>query len=207
MTTFKVITGFSRLNDEALDSQAHIAYDSLNPNENFSWDDDVMTRFQSEMNEYHDLLEKVKMGTSGDVLRKNMAKEALTKDMHYIAVEVNQQAQNDLVKLQSSGFPLAKTGSKVGPLPKPTDFKVSSGLNTGELLFEVEANRHSSVYLFFYAEMPAPETISAMNKLVSTTHKRNATGFKPGMQYKCLCAYQGSDTTLVYSDPIYIYAQ
>jgi hypothetical protein len=207
MTTFKVITGFSRYTDEDLEIQGQASYSALNPNANFNWDEEVMPRFLTKITDYQDSRKKVVGGTAADVLKKNQAKAALAGEMHYLAVAVNQQAANDLVKLQSSGFPLVKTRSKIGPLPKPSDFRVSSGRNSGELLFEVDSNPQCHVYLFFYAEMPAPDKISDMLEIVSTTHRHNSTGFIPGKQYKCLCAYRGSNTTLVYSDPVYIYAQ
>jgi len=207
MTTSKVITGYVRYPESELAGMAQVACDGLTGNANFVFEEGLLVRFQEHITDYTSLKAKVKNGTTADVLKKNEAKKIVLDDMHYISTEVNQQAKGDLVKLQSSGFPLAKTASPVGPLPKPTDFRVMSGRNSGELLFEVDVHERCQVYLFFFAAMPASENVSEMNKIVSTTHKRNAGSFKPGTQYKCLCAYQGSSTELVYSDPVYVFVQ
>lgn len=207
MITIKVITGYTRYTEDALRNTAQKACDSLNGNVNFDFTAEDISRFQTEISSFDDLRIKAQSGTSADVSRKNEAKKVLIQDMHYLSVEVNQQSHSDLVKLQSSGFPLAKSRGSVGTLPKPTAFQVKSGLNSGDLLFEVDANPNCQVYLFFYAPMPAPDEVSDMRKIVSTTHKRNTGSFIPGTQYKCLCAYQGAETELVYSDPVYIFAQ
>lgn len=207
MISLKVITGYTRYTEDALRNAAQQACDSLNGNTNFDFTAETITRFQTEITSFDDLRMKAQNGTSADVLKKNEAKNVLIQDMHYLSVEVNQQAQSDLIKLQSSGFPLSKSRGPVGTLPKPTGFQVKSGLNSGDLLFEVDANADCQVYLFFYAAVPASDNVDEMHKFVSTTHKRNAVGFTPGTQYKCLCAYQGSETSLVYSDPVYLFAQ
>ncbi|WP_163718729.1 hypothetical protein [Mangrovibacterium lignilyticum] len=207
MTTFRVITSYSRLTDAKLGFQSQLVYDSLNANPAFVWEEGVMANFQLEITAYLSLLETVTNGNPNDVLKKNIAKKTLASDMRLLAQEVNIQAANDVVKLQSSGFTLAKNPVKVGPLPKPTNFEVTSGLNTGELFFTVDANTKCKMYQFFYTGMPATGDNGQMHQVSATTHRKNITGFTPGTQYKCLCAYQGSEDTLVYSEPFYIYAQ
>ena len=207
MAKNKVITDYSRLPDDELSVFSQAVYDALNPNENFIWEEGMMAQFQTKITTYRDLQEDARNGSSSDVLKKNVAKTALTDQLRYMAVEVNQQAGNDLVKLKSSGFQLVKSPSVVGPMPKPTNFTVKTGRNSGQLSFNVDACPNCRMYFFYESSVPAPESIEDMHLIPSTTHRKNVNGFTPGTQYKCVCAYQGSDEELVYSDPVYIYAQ
>ncbi len=202
-----VLTGYGRLKDHDLEAQADVVNNDLPGNPNFQFDAAKVTDFQTNLTNFSAALKNCKNGTSADVLKKNVARKALLASMKYLAVEVNQQADGDTLILQSSGFVLSKVSTKIGPLPKPVDFKVQTGRNSGELLFDVDANANCLVYVFYFAPMPTTLSPVEMSKAVSTTHKVNVGNFTPGTQYKCYCAYQGTDPTLVYSEPIYIYAQ
>jgi hypothetical protein len=138
---------------------------------------------------------------------KNEARVALLENLRTIGMEINLQANNDLLKLQSSGFHLAKERSKVGILPKPTGFTVKSGDNSGDLLCNVDANPNASMYNFYSAPVPAPANINDWRLTPSTNRKKNIPGFIPGKQYELKCAYQGSEDTLIYSDSVFIFAQ
>jgi hypothetical protein len=207
MTKQAVIIDYSRDADKDLDNFAEAVYKALNPNPNFVWDTKVMPLFKTNTDNYRTMLQAAQNGTSTDVLAKNLAKTTLTDQMREIAMEVNKQAGDDLIKLQSSGFILARGKSKVGTLPKPTGFKVSTGANSGDLLMNVDANMDTTTYNFYTAPVPAPANINDWRLTPSTTHRKNISGFTPGTQYAVRCAYLGTDPTLVFSDTVQIYAQ
>jgi hypothetical protein len=202
-----VIIDYSRDTDLELDVFAQNVYTALNPNPNFTWGETVMRNFQSNITAYRTALEKAQNGTPAETARKNAARKVLVVDLKNIALEVNIQANGDLLKLQSSGLRLAKTRSKVGILPKPTGFTVRSGGNSGDLLCIVDTHPNALSYNFYSAPAPSPASINDWRLTPSTTHKKNIAGFTPGKQYELKCAYQGSEETLVYSDPVLIYAQ
>lgn len=207
MSKNHVITDNSKEADNDLGNFAQNVYNSLNPNESFTWDAPVMPRFQTAITAFRAALEKVLNGTPTDTAAKNAARALLLEELRVIGIEVNLQANNDLQKLQSSGFHLAKGKSRVGILPKPTGFTVKTGDNSGDLLCNVDANTIASMYNFYSAPVPAPANIIDWRLTPSSSRKKNISGFTPGKQYELKCAYQGSEETLIYSDSVIIYAQ
>ncbi len=207
MSSDSVLTGYVRSRDFELKEQAVSANNGLTGNASFQIDATKMTDFQIALENYSDLLEKVKTGTRLDVQLKNDAKKVLIGLMKYLALQVNSQAAGETAKLMTSGFPLVKQRTKLGQLPKPTDFKVTAGRNPGDLIFDVDAHPGCNVYLFFFSPVPGIENPKEMKPVISTSHKKKVGNFISGTQYRCYCAYQGVDDELVYSDPVFIYAQ
>lgn len=202
-----VLIDYSKLPDEELDNFSDVVYKALNPNANFTWAANVMTTFQTNITTYRAKLHAAMNGSSTDVAAKNAGRKILITSLRDIAMEVNRQSAGDLVKLRSSGLTLAKERGKVGVLPKPESFKVSTGINSGELLFKVNANESAIMYNFYAAPVPAPDDINKWRLIPSTTHKKNVAGFTPGVQYAVKCAYQGTDPHLNFSETFLIYAQ
>lgn len=207
MSKNHVITDNSKEVDNDLGNFAQNVYNSLNPNANFTWDASVMPQFQTGITTFRSAQEKVINGTPTDTTAKNVARAELLEKLRIIAIEVNLQANNDLQKLQSSGFHIAKGKNKVGILPKPTGFTVKTGDNSGDLLCNVDANTIANMYNFYSAPVPAPANINDWRLTPSTNRKKNIPGFIPGKQYELKCAYQGSEDTLIYSDSVFIFAQ
>lgn len=205
MNKHSVIIDYSREPDKELDNLAQSAYNSLNPNTNFTWAATVMPAFLTGITSYRTKLETAQVGTTKDVLAKNVAKQALADQMRTIALEINRQAAGDLVKLTSSGFTLAKEPSPKGVLPKPTGFKVERGTNSGDIRFVVDANTDAARYNFYSALTPASTNMDEWRLISSSTRKKNVSGYIPGKQYAFVCAYQGTEDTLVYSEPILLY--
>jgi len=202
-----VITDYSREADNDLANFAKGACLSLGQNSNFTWGENVISQLQTATNAFQATLERLPNGTPADTIAKNGARAMLLEKLRTIGLEINLQANNDLLKLQSSGFRLAKERSKVGVLPKPTGFTVKSGDNSGDLLCNVDANPNASTYNFYSAPVPAPANIIDWRLTPSTNRKKNISGFIPGKQYELKCAYQGSEETLIYSDSVLIFVQ
>jgi hypothetical protein len=207
MSKPSVLIDYSRDTDLELNVFAQNVYTALNPNPNFTWDESVMPKFQTDITAYRTALEKAQNGSPADTAAKNAARTTLLEELKKIATEVNLQANYDVLKLQSSGLLLKKRKSKVGILPKPTGFVVRSGDNSGDLFCSVDSHPNALVYNFYFAPAPAPVAIGDWRLIPSSVHKKNISGFTPGKQYEFKCAYQGSEETLVYSDPVLIYAQ
>jgi len=207
MSKPSVITDYSKVTDSELDSFAEAVYAALNPNPSFTWEGTIMQDFSAATEVYRLRLNRSLNGSASDTTAKNVSRAVLLDMLRTMALEVNLQANEDIVKLQSSGFMLSKTRSRVGVLPKPTNFKVKSGDNSGDLLCTVDANTNASVYNFYSAPAPAPASMADWRLTISTTRKKNISGFAPGKQYELKCAYKGSEDALVFSDSILIYAQ
>lgn len=207
MSKLAVRIDYTKVPDSELGPFTQSVYDALNPNEHFVWDATVMPAFQANITTYLNAYEKNINGKSADTIAKNVARINLLETLKLIASEVNLQGNKDVIILQSSGLTLVKERAKVGVLPKPSSFTVKSGDNSGDLLCSVSSNIHALTYNFYSAPVPTPAKISEWRLTPSSTRKMNISGFEPGVQYELKCAYQGTETQLVFSDSVNIFAQ
>jgi hypothetical protein len=202
-----VLKDYSKEPDNDLLVLAQDVNVSLTGNANFTFAAGVLAGFQTKITDFLAKNQRSQHGNSADITAKNLSRKALLTDLHDIADTVNYLAKGDLAKLKSTAFVLSKEKAKVGSLPKPEMFKVVSGNNSGDLLCSVEACPDAIMYLFFWAPVPAPDNMADWHWVPNTVRKMNISGFMPGKHYILKCAYKGTDGNLVYSEPIYIYAQ
>lgn len=202
-----VLISYIKLQELELDNFSQGVYNSLKGNTNFTLETTVLPQLQTNILAYRSKLEVSVSGSSKDIVAKNNIKTILLDQLRTIAIDINRQANNDLVKLQSSGFKLAKKSTKKGVLPKPTGFNVKTGANSGELLFTTDANKDANMYYFYSVQVPAPIDINSWRLIPSTTRKKNVSGYVPGKQYELKCAYKGTEDTLIYSESILLFAQ
>jgi hypothetical protein len=202
-----VLTDYGKLPDDKIAPFSQGVRTSLTGNKHFNITPEMATHFDEVIDDYLSKLSNAKIGTSQDVAAKNVAKEVLRNVLQDVAKVVNEQADGDVEKLQSSGFTLAKERAKKGVLPKPSNFKVKSGSNSGDLLCVVDACTNARIYNFYSAAIPSPVSLIDWRLTPSTTRKKNISGFVPGKQYELKCAYLGTEETLVFSDSITIFVQ
>ena len=207
MPTYKVITSYAHESDMDIEAIAKSAVANLRDNSNFVWQNGEVKTLEENFANYSASLISANKGGQVEVANKNAQRKLVLGALSVIGNGVNLQANGDLLKLQTSGLTLAKLPVPVGPLPKPTGFKVVSGANSGEFLCTVDANKDASIYQFYWAAVPAPANIADWHQVSSTVRKKLMTGFTPGTQYALRCAYQGSDPSIIYSDIITIFAQ
>jgi hypothetical protein len=207
MSSKSVIIDYSRKADAELDDFAELVYKALNPNLNFTWGTEVMPQFKTNCDNYRARLIAAASGSTADITAKNVAKAVLVENLHDIAVEVNRQADGDIIKLLSSALTLTKEREKVGTLPKPSRLKVTTGPNPGEATCTVPSNRKASMYNFYIAATPAPESIDMWRLVTSSRCTKKISGLKAGVQYTVRAAYQGASEEIIYSDPVFFYAQ
>jgi hypothetical protein len=207
MANAKVLIDYSDVAEGDLDNVAMDIHDSLDGNINFTWPGTEVADLKTLTDDYAKKYQDSLNGSPADTTKKNAAKKALLKQLNSMASVVNLQANGDKTKLESSGFTLAADRAPVGILPKPENFKVKSGANSGDLLFEVNANTDASTYLFYTALVPEPDSKDEWRTTPSNKRKINVSGFKRGKEYACCCAYKGSETTLVFSDTVRIIVQ
>ena len=207
MAQAKVIIDYKDVLEGELDNQGQAIFNSLTNNPNFTWANNELVTLQTLVTAYGVAYEASRNGTKANTVAKDDARKALLAQMRLMALQVNLQANGDRLKLESSGFTLVKESTKVGVLPKPTGFKVKSGSNSGDFAVEVDANSSANVYLFYFMIAPGSANINDWRLIASNKRKINVSGFSPGKQYECKCAYKGSEETVVLSDGITIYAQ
>lgn len=207
MALAKVIVNYTNVVESELDNLSQSIYNALLNNANFTWAANVLATLRALITDYSNKYEASKNGNKASTTAKEVAKKALLTQLRVMAMQVNVQALGNELKLESSGFTLAKTPSKRGILPKPTSFRVKSGDNSGELLFEVEANADADMYLFYSCATPGHANMDSWRLVPSNKRKINVDGFAPGKQYDLRCAFKGSEEDLVFSDTITLFVQ
>jgi hypothetical protein len=208
MSVNRVNISYKSLSDKDLGLKSSSIYTSLNGNTNFTFKATTLPALRTAIDDFLAKLNKsLLVHTSANISIKNIARETLVKNLRSVGEEVNLQANSDIVKLMSSGFVLSKKPEPVGILPKPINLKVVTGLNSGELLMSVDACPNCSSYCFYYGIVSESGEILKWEVEVSSKHKINVHGFKPGIRYAVKCAYKGTEAELVFSDILYIYAQ
>jgi hypothetical protein len=203
----KVIIDYTDVLEGELDNQGQAIFNSLVNNPYFTWANNEIGQLQNLVTAYGVAYEASRNGTKANTVAKDDARKARLAHLRLMALQVNLQANGDKLKLETSGFTLAKESAKVGVLPKPTGFKVKSGSNSGDFAVEVDANSSANVYLFYFTPTPASTNLNDWRLVPSNKLKANISGFTPGKQYECKCGYKGSEEVLVLNDGITIYAQ
>jgi len=203
MRKYKVITDFSDKTDADLDVAAAAAVTGLKGNANFTFVDDQLKDFEDDGNAYHDSLAALATGGKAAVTAKNAARETLLNSFGAVAVVVNQQADRDLAKLQSSGIPLSEQ-PKYLPQPIPANLRVENG-NNGSMNVSVDKSPvtdHGTVFAY----TPATNASSDINlwtlKPVNG-HSVVIKGLPAGVAYVFSAAHKGRDNEdLVWAAPI-----
>lgn len=203
MRKFKVITDFSDVKDADLDVDASNAVKGLTGNTSFTFTGSTFTNFTSNATSYHSAMAALATGGSPAVIAKNTARAILETSFSAVAVIVNQQANGDLAKLQSSGIRLAKQPVKM-PQPLPVNFRVENG-NNGDINVAVDRSpvtNHGTVFAYTPAANAASDinlwTIKPVNG-----HSAVIKGLPAGVAYLFSAAYKGNDDEdLVWAAPI-----
>lgn len=138
-------------------------------------------------------------GDKEQTMAKNQKRAVLTKILQKLAVYVNTASDGDVAMMLSSGFAVSKQPSPVGPLPKPTNFKVVA-TSVGTLQLSVDVVDGASTY---HWELQRVGSTDPMVSRSTTTADETVTGLVSLQQYTCKVVAIGADkTTRTYSDPI-----
>lgn len=203
MKKWKVITDFSDLQDAELDIKASGAVKALTGNANFTFTGTQFTDFTSDTTTYHNKMAALPTGGKIAVTEKNDARVKLEKSFSAVAVIVNQQANGDLNKLQSSGIDLIQQPAH-RQQSLPLSFLVVNG-NNGDMNVSV-AKSPVGDYGTVFAYTPvanAPSDINLWTLKPVNGHSATIKGLPAGVAYLFSAAYKGSDDEdLVWSPSI-----
>ncbi|UOA09097.1 hypothetical protein [Methylobacter sp. S3L5C] len=131
---------------------------------------------------YSAALVKAKDGSKQDTANKNACRLTLETSLFTLGNYVNLLAEHDVVKLDSSGFPLSKLPEPIGILDAP-NLTVYYGNNPGEIIIEISVVPKASGYIVLYSPLPAPaENAEWYEKLFSST-KGTLTNLKSETKY------------------------
>jgi hypothetical protein len=199
MKTSKLIRDYSKLSDANLDFKAQMIGISLNTNPNFPTTDPTLTEFAAVKAAFTTALQNSANGDRMAVAVKNQAREELLTTMRNLATNIESQAQGDRAKLASSGFELASENESAPPLAGPTNFKITDGLNPGELKLSVKGVPQAVSYLHEYTEDPLTEDSRWISK-VSTSREHTFADIRSGLRVHARVAVIGRKGQEVYSN-------
>lgn len=208
MNKIGLIFSYSYLKDNDVGPFTENVLQRLTGNSLFEVTMERLATLKASKENYQVMLAKSMNGSKLDVMQKNEAKGTLIAQLDDIAFDLSVQAKGDREKLATTGFILVKEPEKGKEPPKPTNFKVEYGVNDGELIFSVQANKDARMYVFYYT--PAPVTsmdAATWTSVASTSHKQQVAGFKRGLEYACRCAYMSADRKAIFSDVLMVIAR
>lgn len=200
-------TNFENSSDNELLNIGNTTYSNLNGNKNFTFMDGQLESYNNDITRFTTAKSKCENGGKIEITAKNLARTKLLETTSTIAKIVNQQADGDLLILQSSGFPTRKEADSYPEFPAPSSIKLKSGLAHGEIIVDVPVQRNTRVYCIYHAPMPASAEIKEWTNVLSTKHKTTITGLAPGTQQAVRAGYLGTNGKINLSEIFTIFVQ
>ncbi len=205
MKTQKARINFSKVKDHEL---AHVAQNIVNKmtiNAHFSQPTPTLLSIQTTISTYSDALLKAKDGSKQDTAYKNACRLNLENSLSSLGSYVNLTAEADLVKLESSGFPLSKIPEPIGILEAPT-ITVTYGKNPGEIHIECSVIHKASGYIILYSPVPGPADNNEWYNKQWSSSKGTLTQLKSETKYVIKAAAMSPEANKMgiynFSDPV-----
>ena len=182
MKTQKAIISFAKTKDHELADIAQAIANQMTNNLNFSSPSPSLSDLQAAIDAYSNALIQTQSGSKADTATKNACRLTLEHDLSTLGTYVNLIADGDMLKLQSSDFPLSKLPEPIGILEAPV-LTVHYGENAGEMVIEISSIAKASGYIVLYAPTPAPADNNDWNSKVLSSTKGILTHLKSEIKY------------------------
>lgn len=202
-----VKTSYIKMQDAELNVFARYVITQLTGNSNFTFRAGTLDQLIAQHTAFDKALGAAIDGGKLLTKKKRDAKKALAATLQYAASVVNLQAENDILKLVSSGFILAKEPTPKGKLPVPKKFKVMHDPEGLGIRLQVAANKNAHVYLFFVGPVTDTYDVELLRPYCSTKRTRYIRNLQPGVKYACRACYLGASEDLSYTSVQYIFTQ
>jgi hypothetical protein len=202
----RIKISYVRLTDADLDTTANAGIFATTGNPAFTFTKNELSDATTALTNYHNALGGVATGNNTAITKKENTRDVLLDKLRILCSSINLQANGDLTKLQSTGFPINKIASHQ-VMSIPSNFKVDHGKNAGEIILSVTKPRYNNrgcVFAFWnpiYGD--APNSIDDWFHRFCNGHKLTLKKLKPGTKYPFSVAYKGTDTDpLIWSDVV-----
>jgi len=162
MGNSKVIVDFSttKYTDARLYTKANHIIDKMYGNPHFVALQPLLAQLREATTTYTAALAKTQSGSKEATALKIKAREALIVLLKQIAARVQTISDGDRTLILSTGYDVNKKWSKVGPLSKPTNFKLKQGSNKGSIYLVCDPIAGAGFYQFEYTEgIPTPNSL------------------------------------------------
>ena len=169
---------FGRRPDGKLIVLCETVIKAMTNNDNFTTPQPPLADLSAALADFIDAVAAAKKGGDEQQTLKEAAKAILAGLLDKEASYVELVADDDVAKLQSSGFELTKVPAPVGPLGPAKNFQMEAA-GKGMLEFSVEKNSNAKGYQFEYRKVD--ETIWTIE--VSTARKLVVQDLERGGEY------------------------
>ncbi|MBI5685916.1 MAG: fibronectin type III domain-containing protein [Verrucomicrobia bacterium] len=156
MARLRVLLTFSDAPDNALDETAGAVIQGMTGNAAFPTPPVTMAALQTARQEFADAVAGQEAGGKEATAVKNAKREALITLLRKLAAYVQENCNDVLETLLSSGFKAASTTHAQSPLAKPTIVGVTNGPDSGQLGVKVTPVPNAKSYELRYAILTAP---------------------------------------------------
>ncbi len=205
MRAQKAIVSFTKVRDSEIANTAQNIVNKMTINPYFTDPQPPLITIQEYIAAYSSALVKAKDGSKEDTANKNACRLTLETALFTLGNYVNLVAENDVVKLESSGFPLSKLPEPIGILEAPT-LTVHYGNNPGELIIEISVVPKASGYIVLYSTLPAPADNNEWYETVFSGTRGTLSNLKSETKYVIKAAAISSEANKMgmynFSDPV-----
>lgn len=194
-----LIKDYSKLSESNLDLKGGKIIAALTGNADFPTTMPSLADFTAVKNTYSTNLVAASNGDRAAIARKNQDKDSLLGAMRLLAINIEGLAQGNQAKMVSSGFDVAANGDSVPAMGPPTNFKVSDGLNAGEIKTSVKGVERAIMYSHEYA-LSLPDADTSWTTWVSSSVSCVFTDLPGGTRVYARVGAIARKEQLVYSD-------
>ncbi len=203
MAISKLKTGFTRLTDGNLFTKGNYIVTKLNANTVIINPVPSVKDVDTTVGNFGDSIVAAQDGSKEDTAYKNAMRAALILILNNLGLFIQTASAGDEPTILSTGYDVVKTRAYIGLLPKPQNFEVNEGPNTGSVALSTGTVPKSDFYEFEYQVVDADAVVPA-DWITQTSTKKSCiiSGLTVGGQYNFRVAGAGSNTGRVYSDVI-----
>ena len=193
-----LIKDYSKLSESSLDLKGGKIIAALTGNTDFPATLPSLADFTSVKNTYSTNLIAASNGDRAAIALKNQDKDSLLGAMRLLAINLEGLALGNQAKLVSTGFDLAGNGESVPAMLAPTGFKLTDGLNAGEIKSTVKGVAQAIMYSHEYC-LTAPDENAVWVTWVTSTVTTVFTDLPGGTRVYVRVGAIGRKDQLAYS--------
>lgn len=176
-----VIRPYNTWSDKTLSTEGTRIQLAMTANPSFPSPNPSMEVFGEAVMGYTSQLAKAATRDANAIAAKNARRAALIALCIELGNSVTSTANGNVEALISSGLPLRKKRRNVVLMP-PANFRITNGVNSGELNVKVNGQKGVSTFGFEYTtDPPTPESVWV--KALCTTSRCVIKGLVPGKKY------------------------
>jgi hypothetical protein len=194
-----LVKDYSKLSETKLDLRSEEIISNLTGNPNFPTTMPSLADFTALQATYSTNLVAAGMGDKAAIALKNQSKQELLDAMRLLAINIESQSMGNRVKMVTSGFDLASEGDNVPVLAAPQNFRLTDGVNAGELRSVVKGVPQAIMYSHEYTLTTPDENTIWIPAMVSSV-EYVFTGLPGGTKVYVRVAAVGRKNQVAYSN-------